>query len=110
MCYSIAEAVDWKSGLSQNPWEARFFYVLLSGAVFIGVLSNFAPLNTVKILYWSQVMAGILVMPILWNILRLTNDRSVVGERNSFFQNFWLGGAIAGSLVANLMLVWSFLH
>jgi len=110
MCYSIAEAVDWKSGLSQNPWEARFFYVLLSGAVFIAVVSNFAPLNTVKILYWSQVMAGILVIPILWNILRLTNDRSVVGEPNSLFQNFWLGGAIGGSVVANAVFLWSVLR
>ena len=110
MCYSIAEAVDWKSGLSQNPWEARFFYMLLSGAVFIAVVSNFAPLNTVKILYWSQVMAGILVIPILWNILRLTNDRSVVGEPNSLFQNFWLGGAIGGSVVANAVFLWSVLR
>jgi Mn2+/Fe2+ NRAMP family transporter len=110
MCYSIAEAVDWKSGLSQNPWEARFFYVLLSGSVFIAVVANFAPLNTVKILYWSQVMAGVLVVPILWNILRLTNDRSVVGEPNSFFQNFWLGGAIGGSVVANVVFLWSLLH
>ena len=107
MCYSIAEAVDWKSGLSQNPWEARFFYMLLSGAVFIAVVTNFAPLNTVRILYWSQVMAGVLVIPILWNILRLTNDRSVVGEPNSPFQNFWLGGAIGGSLVANVIFLWS---
>lgn len=110
MCYSIAEAVDWKSGLSQNPWEARFFYMLLSGAVFIAVVSNFAPLNTVRILYWSQVMAGVLVIPILWNILRLTNDRSVVGEPNSLFQNFWLGGAIGGSVVANAVFLWSVLR
>ena len=110
MCYSIAEAVNWQSGLSQNPWEARFFYMLLSGAVFIAVITNFAPLNTVRILYWSQIMAGILVIPILWNILRLTNDRSIVGEPNSWFQNFWLGGAIGGSVVANLIFLWSVLR
>lgn len=110
MCYSIAEAVDWKSGLSQNPWEARFFYMLLSGAVFIAVVTNFAPMNTVRILYWSQIMAGILVIPILWYILRLTNDRTIVGEPNSIFQNFWLGGAIGGSVVANAVFLWSVLR
>ena len=110
MCYSIAEAVNWQSGLSQNPWEARFFYVLLSGTVFIAVVTNFAPLNTVRILYWSQIMAGILVVPILWNILRLTNDKSIVGEPNSWFQNFWLGGAIGGSVVADLVFLWSVLR
>ena len=110
MCYSIAEAVDWKSGLNQNPWEARFFYMLLSGSVFIAVVTNFFSLNSIKILYWSQVMAGVLVIPILWNILRLTNDHSVVGEPNSFFQNFWLGGAIGGSAVANLIFLWSLLR
>ena len=110
MCYSIAEAVDWKTGLDQNPWEARLFYVLLSGTIFISVLTNFFPLNTVMILYWSQFMAGVVLIPILWNILRLTNDRSVVAHPNSVFENFWLGGAIGGSVVANCIFIWSLLR
>ena len=110
MCYSIAEAVDWKTGLNHNPWEARLFYVLLSGTVFISVITNFFPLNTVKILYWSQFMAGVVLIPILWNILRLTNDKSVVAQPNSMFENFWLGGAIGGSVVANGIFLWSLLR
>lgn len=110
MCYSIAEAVDWKTGLDQNPWEARLFYVLLSGTIFLSVITNFFPLNTVKILYWSQFMAGVVLIPILWNILRLTNDKTVVSRPNSVFENFWLGGAIGGSVVANGIFIWSLLR
>jgi Mn2+/Fe2+ NRAMP family transporter len=110
MCYSIAEAVDWKTGLDQNPWEARLFYVLLSGTVFLSVITNFFPLNTVKILYWSQFLAGVVLIPILWNILRLTNDKTVVARPNSMFENFWLGGAIGGSVVANGVFIWSLLR
>jgi Mn2+/Fe2+ NRAMP family transporter len=54
MCFSIAEATGWVSGLGKNPWEAQPFYLLLTGTVFIAVVVNFARLNTVAILYWSQ--------------------------------------------------------
>jgi Mn2+/Fe2+ NRAMP family transporter len=110
LCYSVAEAVEWKSGLRHEPWEAPFFYMLLSGTIVFAALINFAPLNTVRILYWSQIMAGILVIPILWHILRLTNDPTIVKEPNSLFQNFWLGGAIGGSVAANAIFLWSVLR
>jgi hypothetical protein len=34
----------------------------------------------------------------------------VVSRRNSFFQNFWLGGAIGGTIAANLVFLWSIVH
>src|SRR5438270_12245674 len=35
LCFSIAEAFGWKSGLSVVPWEARLVYVMISVVVFI---------------------------------------------------------------------------
>jgi Mn2+/Fe2+ NRAMP family transporter len=107
MCFSIAEAADWKSGLNQNPWEAPLYYVLLSAAVILAVVVNYAHLNTVKVLYFSQVVAGALTVPILWYILRLANDSTIVQRTNTMWQNFWLGGAIGGTVAANGIFLWN---
>ena len=59
MSYSVAEAMGWPSGLSEHPWEAKRFYVLISAALFVASVVNFFRINPVKALYFSQVLAGI---------------------------------------------------
>ncbi len=111
MCFSIAEAADWKAGLTVPAWEARRFYVLISASVLIATLIDFSNINTVTVLYWSQVFAGFLVVPVLIFIVLLGNNPRLTGRRNTTSENFWLGGAIAGMVVANLVFFWTqFVH
>ena len=111
MCYSIAEAMGWKTGLSEHPWDAKRFYVLISASLFLAASANFFHVNPVKVMYWSQVLAGILIIPILVFILVLSNDRRVMHTINSRWQNFWVG-ACAGGLTAaiGILLFWSAIH
>jgi Mn2+/Fe2+ NRAMP family transporter len=107
MCYSIAEAMGWRSGLSEHPWDAKSFYVLISLSMLAAVVLNFMPINPVKALYWSQILAGALTVPILLSILVLSNDRRIMRTTNTPWQNFWIGGAI-GALIAigAVLLAW----
>ncbi len=106
MCYSIAEAMGWPAGLSENPWEAKRFYVLISLAVIAGAVLNFVPINPVKALYWSQILAGLLTVPILIFILVLANDRRIMQTTNTRGQNFWIGAAIGGLISAAATWFW----
>lgn len=106
MCYSISEAMEWKAGLSEVPWEAKRFYVLISVAMFASAAANFLPINPVKALYWSQILAGILTVPILALILVISRDRRVMITTNSRSQNFWIGAAIGGLLAAGVVYAW----
>jgi Mn2+/Fe2+ NRAMP family transporter len=99
MCYSIAETMGWRAGLSEHPWEAKRFYVLISAALFVASVVNFFRINPVKALYFSQVLAGILTIPILIFILVLSNNRRVMQTVNTRTQNFWMG-AVIGALLA----------
>jgi Mn2+/Fe2+ NRAMP family transporter len=111
MCFSIAEAADWKAGLTIPAWEARRFYVLISASVFLATLIDFGNINSVTVLYWSQVFAGFLVVPVLGFIVMLGNNPRLTGRRNTTFENFWLGSAVAGMVVANLVFFWTqFVH
>jgi Mn2+/Fe2+ NRAMP family transporter len=112
MCYSIAEAMGWKAGLSEHPWEAKRFYVLISAALLTGAAFNFIRINPVKALYWSMILAGILMVPILVFLLVLGNDRRVMcrpevgGTTNTVFQNFWIGAAAGGLIAAGGIWAW----
>lgn len=106
MCYSIAEAMEWRSGLSEHPWEAKSFYALISAAMFVATAANFFRINPVKALYWSQILAGALTVPILVFILVLSNDRRIIRIPNTKWQNFWLGACAGGLLAAELAWLW----
>ncbi len=112
MCYSISEAMGWPAGLSEHPWEAKRFYVLISAVMFIAVAANFLPINPVKALFWSQILAGLLTVPILLFLLRIGNDRRVMcsvlvrGTTNRKLQNFWIGAAAGGLIAAAVVWAW----
>ncbi len=106
-CYSLAQAVGWKYGLSENPWDAKGFYVLISATVILATLANYLPINPVRALYWSMILAGILTVPIFWFILIISNDRRIMRTTNTTWENFWIGAAAGGSGAATLALIWT---
>jgi Mn2+/Fe2+ NRAMP family transporter len=110
MCYSVSEAMGWESGLSRHPWEAKRFYVLISVAIAVAAISNYMPINPVKALFWSQVLAGLLTVPILIFIFLLSNDRRIVHTTNTRAQNFWIGAAVGALVGVTGLLLWWKIH
>lgn len=106
LCFSVTEAFGWKSGLSSEPWEARLFYAMISISVFLAVFIDMFGINTVKVLYWSQVLAGIVLVPIFACILLLSNNRRIMHTTNSRFENFWLACGTLGMFISNLLFFW----
>jgi Mn2+/Fe2+ NRAMP family transporter len=106
LCFSMAEALGWKSALTNEPWEARLFYTLISVSVFLALTIDYFGVSTVKVLYWSQVLAGIVLVPIFACILLLSNNSRIMQTTNSRFENFWLGCAALGMFVSNVLFFW----
>lgn len=104
-CYSLSEALGWKSGLSEHPWEAKEFYILISAVVCVGAVGNFLPIDPVRALYWSQILAGAVTVPILMFILVISNDRRIMRTVNTRWENFWIGGACGGLVAAGILLL-----
>jgi Mn2+/Fe2+ NRAMP family transporter len=76
---------------------------MISATVFLAVFIDFFGVNTVKVLYWSQVFAGIVLVPIFVYILVLSNNAQIMKTTNSRFENFWLGCAAMGMFVSNIL-------
>jgi hypothetical protein len=68
-------------------------------------------INVVTVLYWSQLFAGVLTIPILHYMRKLGDDPAIVTVRNTRSEKGWLTGAILVTIVANLAFLWTqFVH
>ena len=63
--YAVGEALYWKVGLARKPMAAKSFYATLTAATAIGVGISFLPIDPIKFLYWSAVINGVMVAPVI---------------------------------------------
>jgi len=82
--YVITEAFGFESGLNYSFKEASEFYGLFTFAIIAGavlVLLPFVPL--LSILFWSQALDAVLLLPILVFVYILSNDKRLLnGYKN----------------------------
>jgi NRAMP (natural resistance-associated macrophage protein)-like metal ion transporter len=82
--YAIAEALSWTgASLSKKPHRAVPFYMVIAGAMVVGLALDFAGLNAVKMLFWSAVVNGVLAPPLVILVVLLTSDKKVMGTRTN---------------------------
>ena len=78
--YAVGEAMRWPVGLARQPKEARAFYITLIVATLIGTAINFLPVDPIRALYWSAVINGVMVAPIIAFMMLLASSRRVMGD------------------------------
>ena len=78
--YAIGEARRWPVGLARKPKEAQAFYVTLVVASVVGIIINFLPVDPIRALYWSAVINGVMVAPIIAFMMLLACSRRVMGD------------------------------
>ena len=80
--YSVCESFGWETGVDRRFMEAPQFFGLYTFLIAVGagvILTPHFPL--LKVMFLSQVANGILLPVILIAMLRLVNDRSVMGDQ-----------------------------
>jgi NRAMP (natural resistance-associated macrophage protein)-like metal ion transporter len=103
--YAIGEALRWEVGLARKPMEARAFYGTLVVATILGTILNFLPVDPIKALYWSAVINGVTVGPIIVLMMLMACSRRVMGEftLSSPLKLFgWLGAGVMSLCVVGL--------
>jgi NRAMP (natural resistance-associated macrophage protein)-like metal ion transporter len=78
--YAIGESRRWPVGLARAPREARAFYGTLTIATLLGVAMNFAPIDPIRALYWSAVINGITVAPVMAVMMLVASRRDLMGR------------------------------
>jgi Mn2+/Fe2+ NRAMP family transporter len=104
--YTICEGLGWESGVNKSFAEARQFYVLYTALIVIGAGAILVPkISLLGIMYVSQVVNGLLLPVVIVFMLRLINDRRIMGAHvNSRAMNvvaIVLAAAVSGLALAS---------
>jgi Mn2+/Fe2+ NRAMP family transporter len=79
--YSISEALGFEKGVSRSFREAPIFLGTFTFLVAVGALIAIVPnLPLIRVLLVTQVINGLLLPIVLFAVLRLVNDREVMGR------------------------------
>jgi Mn2+/Fe2+ NRAMP family transporter len=81
--YALSDAFGMKEGLSKKYSKAKGFYIFLSLAVVIGFLINLLHINTIQALLYAAIVNGVMAVPLIFIIIKLSNDKRIVGEFRS---------------------------
>lgn len=105
--YAICEAFGWDYGFNKKWHEARIFYsIILVGIIIPATLVLIPGLNLIKIMLFSQDVNGILLPIILIFVLKIINDKKIMGEHvNKPIGNVVAWVTVAGIILATVALV-----
>lgn len=78
--YAISESFGWKTGLYRKLKQATSFYGIIIIAMALGIVLNFIGLDPIQALIYAAVLNGIISPFMLFFIVRLSSDESVMGD------------------------------
>ncbi|WP_051654658.1 Nramp family divalent metal transporter [Persephonella sp. IF05-L8] len=106
--YAVADTFGWREGMDNKVSDAKGFYFVFLGSLFVGDLINLFGVPTVDALYYSQIFDGML-LPILSGLLFvLGNNKKILGNyTNRKFNNIFLIITFVVSSIATIYMFYS---
>lgn len=77
--YAVCELGGWKSGLEHRCLEARGFYAVICTGIVVGIGVDLSPLDPIKALFWSAVVNGVIVVPIMIALMIVASHKEQMG-------------------------------
>jgi Mn2+/Fe2+ NRAMP family transporter len=78
--YVLCQAFGWKHGLHKPFSEAKEFYIIIIVAHAAAMAFNFLGINPIRALVWAGVVQGFLAPPLMFLIMRMTNNPRIMGK------------------------------
>jgi NRAMP (natural resistance-associated macrophage protein)-like metal ion transporter len=79
--YALSDTFGWKQGLFKKFKKARAFYLVIAASTVIGLWINFSNIDPIKALVYTAVINGVVAVPILFTIMKIANDKNILGKR-----------------------------
>ena len=110
--YYICEGMGWESGVDRSFKESPHFFSIFTSMIVIGGAITLIPnINLFNILYYSQIIDGLLIPIVILYILKLCNDPDIMGEyTNSPTQNFISYILVLLMFLLNIPMIYYTIH
>ncbi|HEU4467571.1 MAG TPA: divalent metal cation transporter [Nitrososphaeraceae archaeon] len=95
--FALSDTFGWKEGLEKKFTQAKSFYSVIATSTLIGVWITLSNINPIQALILSSVINAVVTVPILFIVMRLANDKKMLGDKvNTRFSNIigWITFAI----------------
>lgn len=95
--YGVAGTIGWPSGLSKKPWQNEGFYLILTVGLAISLLLALIGLDPVHLMFWANVLQGVLSPLLVVLLVVIGNSRKIMGtDRLGLITN---AGLVAAAIV-----------
>jgi len=78
--YCVAGTIGWPSGLSKKPWQNEGFYLILTVGLAVSLLLALIGLDPVHLMFWANVLQGVLSPVLVVLLVVLGNNRGIMGK------------------------------
>jgi len=92
--------MGWKWGLERKATDARGFYGVIAVSVLAALVIQYSPISPMKALFWSAVINGIVVVPLIIVVILLASRKSVMGRYTANRYVVMLGCAATALMAA----------
>jgi NRAMP (natural resistance-associated macrophage protein)-like metal ion transporter len=89
--YAVAGAFGWREGLDLKPAMGKRFYAIIALSTAIGVVLGISDTDPIKALFWTAVINGVISVPIMVVMMRMGEDRRIMGPFVITKRLKWLG-------------------
>lgn len=106
--YALSDGLGWKQGLSKKFGQAKGFYLIIISSTVVGLWINLVHIDPIRALVYASVISGIITVPLLVIILKISNDKRVLGNKtNGLLSNIlgWITMIIMGASVIAMFIV-----
>jgi Mn2+/Fe2+ NRAMP family transporter len=111
VAYAVGEALGWKRGLVREAGRAPKFYAMIVVCIAVAVLLNLLGVNPIRALVLSQLLNGLVAIPLVFLVLRICNNKDIMGrDTNGWLANTvgWISFVIIAAVGAGAM--WALVH
>ncbi len=106
--YALSESFGWKSGLYHKLDQAYAFYGVIIVSMLLGIAANFVHLDPIKALIYAAVANGVIAPIILFFVVRLSNNKHVMGEHSNRPFISWMGWITIGFMaLSGIAAIWT---
>jgi NRAMP (natural resistance-associated macrophage protein)-like metal ion transporter len=107
--YDLSQSLGWRQSLHARPSKARRFYGTIVVVTAAAVGMNFLGVNPMRALVLSGIVQGFSTPPLMLLLMRMTNNRAIMGDRvNGRAINIlgWLTTAVIFAASIGLVITW----
>jgi Mn2+/Fe2+ NRAMP family transporter len=97
---AVAEAADWRSGMSEKWQKARPFYAVMTASIVVGAIVALLNTSGIRLLFFAAMLNGLLAPPLIIAVLFICNNSEVMGQHTN---GRWLN--TLGAITALVMTV-----